>query len=104
MSKKVLLPAFIVVAVFAAVLLRGLAERSGEFVGPVIVPLHVGAEDLSLRGLHATDDTVVVVEGIKGSLDFHWTLVCIGSFLSYQMPLRANSAPFGLTTTIPSWP
>ena len=78
MSKKVLLPAFIVVAVFAAVLLRGLAERSGEFVGPVIVPLHVGAEDLSLRGLHATDDTVVVVGGNQGVFGFsldagvHW--------------------------------
>ena len=66
MSKKVLLPGFIVVAVFAAMLLRGLADRSDEFVGPVMVPLYIGAEDLSLRGLHATDDTVVVVGGNRG--------------------------------------
>ena len=78
MSKKVLLPGFIVVAVFAAVLLRGLQERSDEFVGPVMVPLYVGAEDLSLRGLHATDDTVVVVGGNRGVFGFsldagvHW--------------------------------
>ena len=48
------------------------------FLLVLLVPLYVGAEDLSLRGLHATDDTVVVVGGNQGVIGFsldagvHW--------------------------------
>ena len=46
--------------------------------GPVLVPLYESTDNISLRGLHATDDSVVVVGGSSGVFGFsldagiHW--------------------------------
>lgn len=55
-----------------------LGRNDDQPVGPVVVALVEANEELSFRGLHATDDTVVAVGGNKGvfgmSLNggFHW--------------------------------
>ena len=51
------------VAVLAVVLYRVFTNNPDQYVGPVMVPLYESTDDISLRGLHATDDTVVVVGG-----------------------------------------
>jgi photosystem II stability/assembly factor-like uncharacterized protein len=78
MSKKILLAGMFSVAVLAIVLFRIFSNNPDEFVGPVLVPLYESTDEVSLRGLHATDDTVVVVGGNQGVFGFsldagvHW--------------------------------
>ena len=78
MSKKILLAGMFSVAVLAVVLYRVFTNNPDQFVGPVMVPLYESTDDISLRGLHATDDTVVVVGGNRGVFGFsldagvHW--------------------------------
>ena len=65
-------------AVLAVALFRVFNHNPDEAVGPVMVPLYESTDDISLRGLHATDDTVVVVGGNEGVFGFsldagvHW--------------------------------
>ena len=52
-------------------------------VGPFFIPLYEAGEQFSFRGLHAVDDSVVLVGGSEGSFCFsldagiHWEFIQI---------------------------
>lgn len=77
MSNKIKLAGFFSLLILVFVVYRTVQTPEGP-VGPVLVPLYESSDEVSLRGLHATDDTVVVVGGSQGvfgySLDagVHW--------------------------------
>ena len=53
-------------------------NKTEETMRPRFVPLYEAGEQFSFRGLHAADDSIVVVGGSKGSFCFsldagiHW--------------------------------
>ncbi|MEY2963042.1 MAG: hypothetical protein RL754_303 [Bacteroidota bacterium] len=83
MSNRIKLAGFFSSILLAIVLYYGLAPKPDVPVGPVMLPLVEGQKTLSFRGLHATDDTVVVVGGNNGTFGFsldagiHWVFMQI---------------------------
>jgi photosystem II stability/assembly factor-like uncharacterized protein len=78
MSKRIYWAGAFSVIILAIALFKG-TSSSEQPVGPVLVPLFESTEaTLSFRGLHAAQDTVVVVGGNKGVFGFsldagiHW--------------------------------
>lgn len=77
MSSKIKLAGIFSVLILAVVFYQ--AFKTPETLdGPVLVPLYESTDNISLRGLHATDDSVVVVGGSSGVFGFsldagiHW--------------------------------
>lgn len=77
MSKRIYWAGALSVLLLVFALWKGVKGQQ-DLVGPVHVPLFEGNEELSFRGLHATQDSVVVVGGNKGVFGFsldagiHW--------------------------------
>jgi len=90
MSKKVLLVGILLMIGLSILPLLRAKDRPDEFKGPRMVTLHQGADDVSFRGLHAIDDSVVVVGGNKGLFGFssdagiHWDFQQIQGALKSQ--------------------
>lgn len=77
MSKRIIWAGLFSVILLSVVWWKA-ANKKMEIDGPAMVAMYEGPADLSLRGIHATQDTVVIVGGNKGivgwSLDagLHW--------------------------------
>ena len=72
------------VTVISVLFLLSACSFKEEVSGPVLVELHHSDEPISLRGLHATQDTVVIVGGSSGTVGIstdaglHWSFSKIG--------------------------
>jgi len=82
MSSKIKFAGIFSILILAVVLYQ--AYRTPvSLEGPVLVPLYESTDNISLRGLHSTDDTVVVVGGSSGVFGFsldagiHWVFTQI---------------------------
>lgn len=70
MNKKIF-PATLLAVILLVVLFGDLFNSpSDKTIGPVLVPLYEHPQQVSFRGLHATDDSVVVVGGSDGVFGF----------------------------------
>ncbi len=70
MNKKIF-PATLLAVILLLVLFGDLFNSpSDKTIGPVLVPLYEHPQQVSFRGLHATDDSVVVVGGSDGVFGF----------------------------------
>ena len=70
MNKKIF-PATLLAVILLVVLFGDLFNSpSDKIIGPVLVPLYEHPQQVSFRGLHATDDSVVVVGGSDGVFGF----------------------------------
>ena len=70
MTKKIF-PATLLAVILLAVVFSDLFNSpSDKTIGPVLVPLYEHPQQVSFRGLHATDDSVVVVGGSDGVFGF----------------------------------
>ncbi len=70
MTKKIF-PATLLAVILLVVLFGDLFNSpSDKTIGPVLVPLYEHPQQVSFRGLHATDDSVVVVGGSDGVFGF----------------------------------
>ena len=70
MIKKIFqaaLPLIIIMVMLFVVLFNSSKDKS---IGPILVPLYEHPQQISFRGLHATDDSVVVVGGSDGVFGF----------------------------------
>ena len=80
MNRKLIIAPAIITIVF---LLHSACAVQEEISGPILVELHHSNERISLRGLHATDDTVVIVGGSSGNIGIstdaglHWSFTTI---------------------------
>ena len=70
MTKKIF-PATLLAVILLAVLFGDVFNLpTDKSIGPVLVPLYEHPQQVSFRGLHATDDSVVVVGGSDGVFGF----------------------------------
>lgn len=83
MSNRVKWAGLFSVLLLVFIMYRAVKPTGDQWVDPVVVPLVEGNASLSFRGLHATEDSVVVVGGNLGTFGFsldaglHWVMMRI---------------------------
>ena len=95
MIKKIFLvtlPLIIIIVILFVVFFNSPEDKS---IGPVLVPLYKHPQQISFRGLHATDDSVVVVGGSDGVLASLQMQENNGYSRLCHKPLNANSVLSG---------